>query len=97
MIASKIAFLKPTAKIIRHHHERYDGKGYPDGLKGKEIPFESRIIAIADTFDALISDRPYRKRMGLPQAFETLEMAAGLQLDPDMVAAFLRLWKEGFF
>jgi cyclic di-GMP phosphodiesterase len=70
--------------IVRHHHERFDGKGYPWGLKGEAIPLESRIILIADTFDAITSDRPYRSAMPTQQALEELEKNAGTQFDPEL-------------
>jgi response regulator RpfG family c-di-GMP phosphodiesterase len=70
--------------IVRHHHERFDGRGYPDGLKGNEIPLESRIILIADTFDAITSDRPYRKSMPTAKALDELEKNAGTQFDPEL-------------
>ncbi|MDA8234902.1 MAG: HD-GYP domain-containing protein [Clostridia bacterium] len=77
--------------LIRHHHERYDGKGYPDGLKGDEIPLESRILAVADTFDALVSDRPYRKRISTYEAIPILRYAGDSQLDPDLVEEFIKI------
>ena len=78
------------AKYVRHHHERFDGKGYPDGLKGENIPLYSRIILIADTFDAMTSSRPYRK--GLPDsvAFDELRKFSGIQFDPILIQHFLR-------
>jgi len=75
--------------IVRHHHERFDGKGYPWGLKGTAIPLESRIILIADTFDAMTSDRPYRKAQPVETAFEELERCSGTQFDPDLVSVAL--------
>jgi HD-GYP domain-containing protein (c-di-GMP phosphodiesterase class II) len=87
--------LKKLSKIIRHHHEKYDGSGYPDGIKGEEIPLESRIIACADTFDALTSDRPYRKAHKLDEAFKYIERLSGNQLDPKIVKALLKR-KEDF-
>lgn len=74
---------------IKYHHERYDGKGYPEGLKGKEIPLVARIIAIADTLDAMTSDRPYRKGLDFEYALEQIRNVKGSQLDPDLVDAFL--------
>src|SRR5229473_2043602 len=71
--------------MIRHHHENFDGTGYPDGLAGEEIPVGARIIMIADTIDAMTTDRPYRKAMGLARAVEELEKYAGLQFDPVLV------------
>ena len=75
--------------IVRHHHERFDGKGYPWGLKGEAIPLESRIILIADTFDAMTSDRPYRRSMSTTLALAELEKNAGTQFDPYMVSIAL--------
>ncbi|MBP5460878.1 MAG: HD domain-containing protein [Lachnospiraceae bacterium] len=79
------------------HHERPDGKGYPKGLKGDEIPRVAQIIAVADTFDAMYSDRPYRKRMNFEKAVSIIRDAAGTQLAADVVDAFLRLVDRGFF
>lgn len=76
--------------IARHHHERYDGTGYPCGLKGDEIPLEARIVAIADVFDALISARPYKPSLSHEQAFAIIADAAGTHLDPELVSHFLR-------
>jgi response regulator RpfG family c-di-GMP phosphodiesterase len=76
-------------EIIRHHHERYDGKGYPSGLKGNEIPYLSRIIALADSFDAMTSDRPYRKGMSVEEAMKEIERCKGLQFDPDLAEVFI--------
>ena len=73
---------------IRSHHERFDGKGYPDGLAGKSIPLMARIIAVADTYDALTSDRPHRRAYRVDQALEILRSCAGSQLDPEIVDAF---------
>jgi HD-GYP domain-containing protein (c-di-GMP phosphodiesterase class II) len=75
--------------IVRHHHERIDGSGYPDGLCGEEIPIGSRIVAVADTFDALTSLRPYREAFSPGAAIELLEAEAGCTLDPNVVAAFI--------
>jgi putative nucleotidyltransferase with HDIG domain len=74
--------------IVRHHHERFDGAGYPDGLAGEAIPIGARIVAVADTFDAVTSARPYRPALEHPQALDLIESAAGSQLDPEVVAAF---------
>lgn len=74
--------------IVRHHHERYDGRGYPDGLAAEEIPIGARIIAVADTFDAVTSERLYRSALDHAAALELLECEAGAQLDPGVVAGF---------
>ncbi|MBR0412018.1 MAG: HD-GYP domain-containing protein [Eubacterium sp.] len=79
------------------HHERPDGKGYPKGLKGDEIPRVAQIIAVADTFDAMYSDRPYRDRMNYDKAIDIIRNASGTQLTPDVVDAFLRLAEKGEF
>jgi len=76
--------------IIRHHHERLDGKGYPDGLEGEKIPLLSRIIHVADSFDAMTADRPYRKAPGREFAISELKKWSGLQFDPDAAKAFIR-------
>jgi putative nucleotidyltransferase with HDIG domain len=78
--------------IVRHHHERIDGRGYPSGLAGDQVPLGARIIAVADTFDALTSARPYRPASPHKQAIEILRSEAGTQLDPDAVRAFLRCY-----
>jgi HD-GYP domain-containing protein (c-di-GMP phosphodiesterase class II) len=77
--------------IIRHHHERWDGSGYPDGLAGDEIPLGARIIAVADVYDALTSNRPYRTALSHATALEHLTSAAGLTLDEDAVGVFVGL------
>ena len=74
--------------IVRHHHERYDGTGYPDGLKGEAIPIEARIVAIADIYDALITDRPYRKRLKHDETLGLLKKMRGVELDPALVDLF---------
>jgi putative two-component system response regulator len=80
--------------IVRHHHERFDGKGYPTGLKGEMIPLESRMILIADTFDAMTSDRPYRRAVPTAQALEELERHAGTQFDPSLVRIAVEAGEE---
>ena len=82
-------------KIIKHHHERWDGKGYPDGLSGEEIPFLSRILSIADVYDALTSDRSYRKRLQDDVAIGMIRENTGIQFDPKVVDAFLKLYEQG--
>jgi len=74
---------------IKYHHERYDGNGYPSGIKGKSIPLGARILCVADAFDAMLSDRPYRKGLRMDQVISELKKNAGTQFDPDTVNAFL--------
>jgi putative nucleotidyltransferase with HDIG domain len=82
-------------RIIRHHHERFDGKGYPDGLKGEEIPLLSRILSVADVYDALTTDRSYRKKMPDHVAVKIIKENAGIQFDPNVVSIFLNLHNRG--
>jgi len=89
-LLSKIDRLKDVVPIVRHHHEALDGSGYPDGLKGDQIPLLSKIIAIADTFDACTTDRPYQKGMSDEQAIGILRKVSGKHLDPDLVETFIR-------
>jgi diguanylate cyclase (GGDEF)-like protein len=89
------ADMELEARWVRHHHERYDGGGYPDGLAGDEIPLEARIILVADAFEAMTSDRPYRKAPGQAFALEELHRHAGAQFDPAVVAALTRLLERG--
>lgn len=86
-VVSHVGALARLAPIIRSHHERYDGAGYPQGLRGHEIPLEARIVAVADAFDAMISDRPYRDRINVERARARLRANAGTQFDPEIVAA----------
>ena len=87
----RVEELKPSFPMIKHHHERFDGKGYPDGLKGHDIPLGARIIAVAETFDMLVSDLPWRDAMSLEEALEELRRSAGTQFDPMVVEAFLAI------
>ena len=75
-----------------YHHERWDGTGYPDGLIQEDIPYLSRILTIADTFDALTTNRPYRKAVGSFQALKEINNCSGTQFDPNLVTMFLKCW-----
>ncbi len=88
-IISRISQLKSTIPGVKHHHEKFDGKGYPDGLKGNNIDITARIISVADTFDAMTSTRPYRIGLTLDVAFEELKKYSGSQFDPEVVDAFI--------
>jgi diguanylate cyclase (GGDEF)-like protein len=88
-IVEQVPDMEGIARGILHHHERFDGTGYPSGLRGEEIPQEGRIIAVADAFSAMISDRPYRARMPIEQACELLQRFAGTQFDPEIVRIFV--------
>jgi len=94
-IVEPIDKLKNVGKIVRHHQEKYDGTGYPDGLKGMDIPLESRIIAVVDAYHAMTSDRPYRKAMSEEMALKELKDNRGTHFDPVIVDAFMRAWKKG--
>ncbi len=91
-ILIKSEALADIALIVKHHHEAYDGSGYPDGLKGEEIPFESRILAISDTIDAMTSQRLYRQKVSLKACREEIERCSGGQFDPVIVEAISSLW-----
>lgn len=88
-LIEQVPALKPVASAILHHHERYDGGGYPTGLKGEQIPLEARIVGVADAFSAMTADRPYRSRMPLDEACEELQRHAGTQFDPEIVRIFV--------
>lgn len=90
-IIKTIPDLKPILPIVLNHHERWDGKGYPEGLGGEAISPLARIVALADAFDAMTSDRPYRKGMPAGIAFEQIQKGAGTQFDPAYAAGFLEI------
>lgn len=94
-ILEQITGLTEMAKIVRYHQEAYDGSGYPEGLKGEAIPIGARIAAAVDAFDAMISDRPYRRGVGLERAIEELKRNRGSQFDPDVVDAIVELYESG--
>ena len=90
-IISQIPFLEDVSRIVRHHHERWDGKGYPDGIAGESIPLGARIFAVADSFDAMTSDRPYRRAMSVKDARVEVARCRGTQFDPVVVDAFVNV------
>ncbi len=94
-IVERVRGLKDIATVIRHHHERFDGSGYPDAAAGDAIPLEARIISVADTLDALTSERPYRGAMSLAEAREEVLRVSGSQLDPVCVQALLKVLEAG--
>ncbi|MBP2675579.1 MAG: response regulator receiver modulated metal dependent phosphohydrolase, partial [Deltaproteobacteria bacterium] len=93
-IVKPIRFFDKERKVIRHHHERYDGQGYPDGARRDEIPTIARILAVADTYDAMTSHRPYRKALSAEAAVAELIRCAGTQFDPEIVRVFQETIKE---
>jgi HD-GYP domain-containing protein (c-di-GMP phosphodiesterase class II) len=94
-IVSDLHFLKGAHDVVLFHHERFDGTGYPHGLAGERIPLEARIVKVADAFDAMLSDRPYRKALSLERALEQLRQGSGTEFDPRVVAAFVGLVEVG--
>jgi putative nucleotidyltransferase with HDIG domain len=93
-IVQPVGFLKSVRAAVRNHHERWDGTGYPDGLKGDDIPLMARIVNCADTFDACTSTRPYHKALPMDQAMDILEGLRGTQLDPKVVDALHRVVRK---
>jgi len=90
-ILRDVEFLGEAKLVVRHHHERWDGGGYPDGLAGEAIPLGARIVAVADAFDAMVAERPYRPLVTPAAALQELERCAGTQFDPAVVTAFARV------
>ncbi|HVZ19069.1 MAG TPA: HD-GYP domain-containing protein [Terriglobales bacterium] len=88
-IVNRMGFLAGAGKVIRHHHERWDGRGYPDGIGGCEIPFGSRLFAVADTLDAMTSHRCYRDALTIQDAYDEIHRCTGTQFDPEVAQAFL--------
>lgn len=86
-----IPFLETAAKVVRSHHEMFDGSGYPEGLKGEEIPLAARIFAVVDAFDAMTTDRPYRAALSIDHAAGEIERMAGSQFDPEVCRVFVPL------
>ena len=88
-IVQRIASLRDSAPGVRHHHERYDGAGYPDGIAGEEIPLIARIVCCCDAFNAMTTDRSYRKALPLHEAIAELQRTSGTQFDPKVVDALI--------
>ena len=95
-LVEQVPFLPGAAPIVYHHHERWDGTGYPLGLKGDDIPLGARIFALADAFDAMTFDRPYSQAIPLEDARREIQRSAGTHFDPRVVETFLRLPLEVF-
>jgi putative two-component system response regulator len=91
---SSSALLQAAAEIAKGHHEKFDGSGYPSGIKGEAIPIFSRIVAVADVFDALTSERPYKKAWEVETAVDFLNSGSGTHFDPACVKAFLNAWED---
>jgi putative two-component system response regulator len=91
----RIEYLAPALSTVLHHHERWDGTGYPDGLKGEQIPEGARLLAIVDAFDAMTTDRKYRAAILVEDAYQEIVSKAGIEYDPEFVKAFSRCWKRG--
>ena len=96
-IINRFDILSDEAKITRHHHESFDGSGYPDGMVGEAIPYCSRLIAVCDTYDAMVNDRPYRKGLAKEEAMAEIGRCKGKQLDPDIAETFLEMMRERYF
>jgi len=96
-IVAKVRTLRRVAEIVRAHHERPDGLGYPFGLRSEDVPVGSRILNVADAFDAMTSDRPYRRALPVNVALQELERGAGTQFDADAAGCLLRLHAAGEF
>jgi HD-GYP domain-containing protein (c-di-GMP phosphodiesterase class II) len=96
-IVTGIPFLEESLPIIRYHHERWNGSGYPDGLAGEQIPLQARIFAVADAFDALLSNRPYRRGVPTGDVLAYLREQSGILFDPDVIKVLEKLFSEGKF
>jgi len=93
-VVAKVKGLEEVAKIVRHHHERFDGSGYPDGLADDRIPLGARVVAVVDAFGAMIEERPYRKMLTIEEALADLERGAGGQFDPWPLEVFVQLMRR---
>jgi HD-GYP domain-containing protein (c-di-GMP phosphodiesterase class II) len=89
-----ISYLAPAIPVIRHHHERWDGKGYPDGLVGEAIPLEARIVAVADSLDAMTTERVYQSTCTSQEAYDKILSCSGTLYDPGVIDVFQGVWQE---
>ena len=94
-LIQSVAGLRPALPYVLHHHERWDGRGYPHRLRGDRIPLEARVLGVADAFDAMTSLRPYRPALSVDQALAELERCAGTQFDPSLALTFVEGWRRG--
>ncbi|MBI3722238.1 MAG: HD domain-containing protein, partial [Fimbriimonas ginsengisoli] len=94
VIVRKVPGLADTLEGVRYHHERWDGRGYPDGLVGEQIPWQARVLAIADTFDAMTTDRPYRKSCSWEESLREIEQCAGKQFESSLALSFARMMRR---
>jgi HD-GYP domain-containing protein (c-di-GMP phosphodiesterase class II) len=95
-LVDDIGFLREAVEIVRSHHERWDGTGYPDRLRGEEIPLAARVFAVADVLDALTSKRPYRPASSFADARKMIEAESGTHFDPQVIAAFAEIDDQTF-
>ena len=93
-ILLRMAALREAIPYVLYHHERWDGRGYPSGKAGEEIPVEARVLAVADAFDAMTSDRPYRRALSREDALAEVERCSGTQFDPEIARVFLEVFAE---
>ncbi len=96
-IVAEVEYLRPVASCVRHHHERFDGRGYPDGIGGSDIELNSRIISIADTYDFLRSDLSFRKAFSINDSLQEIKNSSGTQFDPEVVKSFLNTVQGNLF
>lgn len=93
-ILSAVSMFKEVVPLVKYHHERFDGRGYPEGLQGEEIPFMARILSVADAFDAMTTDRSYRAKLSIEEAISQLQKGAGTQFDAEIVEVFIKILKH---
>lgn len=93
-IVKELEIYKEAEDIIKHEHEHWDGSGYPDGLRGEEIPLGARIVTAADAYSAMTTDRPYQRALSQKEALEEIERVEGTQLDPEVAEALIEVLKQ---